>query len=202
MNAILVLCGIGVFIFLFQCIFFISCMRWLSQGKRKRDKEFAILDTDRAQLIALQGHIKKDIQEAKKLSDETLKKLRIIGAEAHAEWEEVTKKINSVLLEVEQHSDVILGKNIEQLNIQKLSLDKSLQDSHLALAKMEERCKKAQRILDLFDKGLPTDEILKDIQVNKYEDAKRMLLQGMDASMVSKKLGMSLSEIVLISAIA
>jgi hypothetical protein len=201
MNSIVILCGIGVFIFLFQCIFFISCMRWLSQGKRKRDKEFAILDADRAQLISLQGHIKKDIQEAKKLADETLKKLRIIGTEAHAEWEEVTKKINSVLVEVEQHSDVILKKNIEQLNIQKLSLDKSIQESHLVIAKLTEKSSKAQQILGLFDTGLPTDEILKEIQANKYEDAKRMLLQGVEASMVSKKLGISMSEIVLISAL-
>ena len=199
MNSILVLVCIGVGLFLFQCFFFMTCIKWLSNSKKKRDQEFAILDRERAKLIELQGHLKDDIYEAKKLADETLKKLKLIGTQAHAEWEEMTKKINDVLIEVDSHSEKLLENNITKLNLQKMALDKctlKAQQIHDAIVLVTV---KGHKILKLFDTGLPADEIFKELQTNKYSDAKKMLSDGIDASIVSKKLGLSMGEIVTLS---
>ena len=199
MNSILVLVCIGVCLFLFQCFFFMTCIKWLSNSKKKRDQEFAILDRERAKLIELQGHLKDDIYEAKKLADETLKKLKLIGTQAHAEWEEMTKKINEVLIEVDSHSEKLLENNITKLNLQKMALDKctlKAQQIHDAIILVTV---KGHKILKLFDTGLPADEIFKELQTNKYSDAKKMLSDGIDASIVSKKLGLSMGEIVTLS---
>jgi hypothetical protein len=199
MNSILVMVCIGVTLFIFQSVFFISCVKWLSNSKKKRDKEFAILDKERAMLIELQSQLKNDITEARQLSDQTLKKLKIIGAEAHAEWDDMTKKINEVLIEVDSHSDKLLENNISKLNIQKMSLEKSIINAKQMNENLTQTCNKAQKFLKLFDTNLPTEEVLKEIQTNKYNDAKRMLADGLDATFVSKKLGLSLGEVVTIS---
>lgn len=199
MNTVLILACIGVALFLFQCVFFVTCIRWLSNSKKKRDKDFAILDKERAQLIELQNHLKNDIAEAKKLSDDTLKKLKLIGAEAHAEWNDMTKKIHEVLLEVDSHSDKLLENNVSKLNLQIMSLDKSIQDAAQTNERLHNTATKAAQILKLFDTGLPTDEIMKELQTNKYSEAKQMLVDGVDASIVSRKLGLSMGEIVTLS---
>lgn len=199
MNTVLVIVCIGVALFIFQCIFFISCIKWLSNSKKKRDRDFAILDKERAQLIELQSQLKIDVTDAKKLADETLKKLKIIGAEAHAEWDDMTKKIHEVLIEVDSHSAKLLENNISKLNLQRMSLDKSVQDAQKINEALAIASAKGQKILKLFDSNLPTEEILKELQANKYADAKKMLAEGYDASMVAKKLGLSMGEIVTLS---
>jgi hypothetical protein len=71
---------IGVALFLFQSIFFISCIKWLSNSKKKRDREFAILDKERAKLIEerkIESEKKRQklIEDRKIESDNRKKKL-------------------------------------------------------------------------------------------------------------------------------
>ncbi len=199
MNNILVMVCIGIALFVFQSVFFISCIKWLAKSKKKRDQEFSILDKERSRLIELQSKLKEDILESKKMSDETLKKLNRIGAEAHAEWEEMTKKIHEVLIEVDSHSEKLLENNISKLNLQRMSLDKSIQDAKNTNESIFIATTKAQKILKLFDSNLPTEEVIKELQTNKYNDAKKMLSDGYDATVVSKKLGLSMGEVVTLS---
>ncbi|MES2616124.1 MAG: hypothetical protein V4591_12015 [Bdellovibrionota bacterium] len=199
MNTVLILVCIGVALFIFQCVFFITCIKWLASSKKKRDREFALLDKERAKLIELQSQLKEDISVAKKLADETLKKLNLIGAEAHAEWEDMTKKINEVLIEVDSHSEKLLENNISKLNLQRMSLEKSSQTAAQINEALHIATLRGQKLLKLFDSGIPTEEILKELQINKYADAKKMLVEGVDASFVSKKLGLSMGEVVTLS---
>lgn len=199
MNSVLIIAGMGVALFIFQAIFFITCIKWLANSKKKREQEFALLDKERAKLIGLQSQLKEDVSEARKLADETLKKLKLIGAEAHAEWNDMTKKIHEVLVEVDSHSEKLLENNISKLNLQRMSLDKTVQDATHINETLTLATLKGQKFLKLFDAGLPTEDILKELQTNKYSEAKKMLSDGMDASFISKKLGISLGEIVTLS---
>lgn len=199
MNYVALLICIGMVLFAFQIVFFFSCMKWLKSGKLKRDKEFAILDSERAQLIEIQSSLSQEVREAKKLANETLNKLMIIGSEAHAEWEDVTKKINSVLVEVDKHSEIILEANISNLSMHSMSLEKIMKDAEVISGNLMISTKKAQKILKLFDTSVPTEEIFKEIQTEKYAEAKKLLLEGIEASVVVKRLGMSMGEVLLLS---
>ncbi|BBH51934.1 hypothetical protein [Fluviispira sanaruensis] len=200
MNSIAIVLCIGFIFLIIQSIFITFCLRWLASGKRKRDKEFAILDAERGQLIEMQSALAREVQDAKKLANETLNKLRIIGSEAHAEWEDVTKKINSVLLEVDKHSGMILEDNLSKLAMRSMSLEKIMKDASQINEKILENTRKAQKILKLFDTNVPNEEIFKEIQSDKYLEAKKLLSDGIDASAVVKKLGLSMSEVLLLSA--
>jgi hypothetical protein len=199
MNYIALLLCIGLVLFIFQIVFFFSCMKWLKSGKLKRDKEFAILDSERAQLIEIQSALSQEVREAKKLASETLNKLMVIGSEAHAEWEDVTKKINSVLVEVDKHSEIILEANISNLSMRGMALEKIMKDAEIINETLIISTKKAQKILKLFDTSVPTEDIFKEIQTEKYAEAKKLLLEGIEASVVAKKLGMSMGEVLLLS---
>ena len=123
----------------------------------------------------------------------------VIGSEAHAEWEDVTKKINSVLVEVDKHSEIILEANISNLSMRSMALEKIMKDAEVLNESLILSTKKAQKILKLFDSSVPTEEIFKEIQTEKYAEAKKLLLEGVEASAVVKKLGMSMTEVLLLS---
>ncbi|WGL58693.1 hypothetical protein QEJ31_09130 [Pigmentibacter sp. JX0631] len=199
MNYVALLLCVGFVLFLSQVFFFFLCIKWLKSGKIKRDKEFAILDAERAKLIEIQAVLTEEVNQAKKLAGETLNKLMLIGSEAHAEWEEVTKKINSVLIEVDRHSEQLLEENISNLNMKTMALEKTIRDADILNQTLLVSIKKAQKILKLFDSSVPTEDILKELQNEKYLEAKKLLQQGTEASEIVKKLGMSLSEVLLIS---
>lgn len=199
MNYIALLLCIGFVLFIFQIVFFFSCMKWLKSGKLKRDKEFAILDSERAQLIDIQSALTQEVREAKKLASETLNKLMVIGSEAHAEWEDVTKKINSVLVEVDKHSEIILEANISNLSMHSMALEKVMKDAEILNETLLISARKAHKILKLFDASVPNEEIFKEIQTEKYAEAKKLLQEGIEASVVVKKLGMSMGEVLLLS---
>ncbi len=199
MNYIALLLCIGFVLFIFQIAFFFSCMKWLKSGKSKRDKEFAILDSERAKLIEIQSALSQEVREAKKLASETLNKLMVIGSEAHAEWEDVTKKINSVLVEVDKHSEIILEANISNLSMRSMALEKIMKDAEILNETLIISTKKAQKILKLFDSSVPTEDIFKEIQTEKYAEAKKLLLEGIEASVVVKRLGVSMGEVLLLS---
>lgn len=199
MNYVALLLCIGFVLFLSQVFFFFICIKWLKSGKIKRDKEFAILDAERAKLIEVQATLTEEVTQAKKLAGETLNKLMLIGSEAHAEWEDVTKKINSVLVEVEKHSEAILDVNISNLNMKSMALEKVIREADNINQNLLVSIKKAQKILRLFDSSVPTEEIFKEIQNEKYAEAKNLLRQGIEASEIVKKLGMSMSEVMLLS---
>lgn len=199
MNYVALLLCIGFVLFLSQVFFFFICIKWLKSGKIKRDKEFAILDAERAKLIEVQATLTEEVTQAKKLAGETLNKLMLIGSEAHAEWEDVTKKINSVLVEVEKHSEAILDVNISNLNMKSMALEKVIREADNINQNLLVSIKKAQKILRLFDSSVPSEEIFKEIQNEKYAEAKNLLRQGIEASEIVKKLGMSMSEVMLLS---
>lgn len=199
MNSVVILITIGASLFLLEALFFVYCFRWLSSGKRLREKEFARLDTERIELLELQAALTHDLQAAKQLSSEAVQKLAHLGAEANAEWNEMANKVESLTSELAQKLEEVSTAQLHQLNKTRLSVDKSLKDSIQINAKLVDTMQSAQRILKFFDQNIPAEQIIKDLQAEKYSEARKLLEQGMDASQIAKKLSMPLSEVSLIA---
>lgn len=199
MNSLVVFTTFGAAMFILEAVFFMYCFRWLSSGKRLREKEFARLDTERAELLELQSHLVQDLTAAKQLSSEAVQKLSHLGAEAHTEWTEMAQKVESLTMTLESHIKQLTSEQLQQISKSRMSVDKSVKDSQVINAQLIDTLKNAQRILKFFDKNVPTDQIIKDLQTEKYSEAKRLLEQGANASFISKKLGMPLSEVSLIA---
>ena len=108
--------------------------------------------------------------------------------------DEVSENIfNSVIKKIKK-----IG-NISNLNMRSMALEKIMKDAEILNEKLLISSKKAQKILKLFDSSVPPEEIFKEIQNEKYLDAKKLLLEGVEASEVVKRLGMSMTEVLLLS---
>lgn len=199
MNTIAVVSIFGFIFLLLEAVFFMSCFRWLSSGKKLREREFARLDQERAELMELQQSVSRELSQAKKISEDTLTKLKRIGADAHDEWVEMTHKCDELMKILEKQSSELSENTINNVNRQRMQMEKSIQLANQTANALDESTASAQRVLRFLDENVPSDEILKELQAEKYSEARRLINEGTDLSAICRKLGLSQSEVQLLS---
>jgi plasmid maintenance system antidote protein VapI len=180
-------------------VFFLTCFRWLSSGKRAREREFARLDSERSELVELQQAVARDLREAKKLSEETLVKLKRVGADAHEEWIEMNRKCEHLVTELEDKLRELADVSVGQINRQKMQLEKTIQVAGQTHDRLTESAADARKILRFLDENVPSDEVLKELQAEKYAEARRLIQDGKEIAVICRKLGLSQSEVQLLS---
>lgn len=180
-------------------VFFLTCFRWLSSGKRAREREFARLDSERSELVELQQAVARDLREAKKLSEETLVKLKRVGADAHEEWIEMNRKCEHLVTELEDKLRELADVSVGQINRQKMQLEKTIQVAGQTHDHLTESAADARKILRFLDENVPSDEVLKELQAEKYAEARRLIQDGKEIAVICRKLGLSQSEVQLLS---
>lgn len=199
MNNIVILAAFASVILLLEAVFFMTCFRWLSNGKRAREKDFARLDAERNELVELQQSVTTELKEAKRLSEETLSKLRRIGADAHEEWTEMSRKCEHVVNELEEKLRTLAESSVGQINRQKMQIEKSIQIAEHTNSNLVESTANARKILRFLDENIPSDEVLKELQAEKYAEARRLIQDGKELGVICRKLGLSQSEVQLLS---
>lgn len=199
MNSIVIISTIAALFLFLEVAFFIICFRWLSNGQKKREKEFMRLDSERGELVDLQQAVSRELQEAKRLSEETVGKLKRIGADAHAEWNEMTHKCESLLADLEERLRTLSDASVQQINRQKMQIEKSIQVAENTNSNLAESTQNAKKILRFLDENVPSDEVFKELQAEKYAEARRLIHDGKDLATICRKLGLSQSEVQLLS---
>ena len=195
---LLILIGIVVFIGLELAVLY-GLYRVGHASARKRELEFARLDAERQELIKLQESLLADGAAAKTIVQEGIAKLNQIGAESHSEWTEMTNKIDEVMAEIEQRSSALIDETLQTLNKKALEARKLVQVAQDSCAELQESIRAAKKVAKFFDSQVHVDDLINDLQMEKYKEARAMLLRGADSQAVSAKLGLSLSEVTLVS---
>lgn len=199
MNSPMILTIFAIIFLLLEVAFFLACYRWLSNGKKVREKEFTRLDQERSELIELQEAVSNELAQAKKISAETLLKLHKVGADAHNEWTEMTQKCEELLGEIKLKSQEIVTDATSKMNMTTMQIQKSTQVAMNTATELHEATQSAQKLLRFFDDNVPSDEIFKELQAEKYAEARRLIFEGVEVSSICRKLGLSQSEVQLLS---
>ena len=197
-SFVLILAFAGL-LFSMEILFFVVCFRWLSHGKRTRERDFARLDDERAELLQVQAALKQDMAETKSLAEETLGKLRGLGAEAHSEWVEMRESLQTLATEFENTSKNVLNENLTAIAKHRMSLEKVCKNASECEVSLRERLRDVERVLRFLDRTAPAEQVMKEIQQEKYTEARHLLERGTDPVAISRKLGISFNEVALLS---
>ncbi len=197
-NIELIAAGITLFV-LIEVLFLFILYRSVNASKRRRDEELEVIDAERNQILQIQQELLKDIKAAQSSTKEGISRLNKIGNQAHAEWTEMTARIDEVMAEIEERSNALVDESLQKLNKKTLETRKVLELSEEAVDALKENLTLAKKVLRFFDSKMRLDDILKDLQMDKYTEAKAMLQNGMDSSVVASKLGLSTTEVSLVS---
>ncbi|NRA43922.1 MAG: hypothetical protein HRU09_03085 [Oligoflexales bacterium] len=189
---LLTLFDVGILIFLFI----------LLQKKQGNEELLQDLTEERRLLNNLKNEIKSDIDRSSELTQSQVKKMMKLAAEverdanlskenlaSHLEevFTEFTQKLESPMLEMTKKHH-LLESMLRKVEFEKKRLLKAIQ--------------KGEKICKFFHNDLPYDELLKDIELKKYEDARKLLTQGYSSEKVATELGMRVSEVELLESMA
>ena len=189
----------AVVIFLVELYFFGYSFRWMRNIKAERDKHFEYIDFEKNKLLEFQASVEETLKKAHSLSSDTYKKISSLAVELEDEWENIQSKLPELIQELEERSIGIMESQITKVRREQLQLEKNIQTSkefHNELAALYNKTKK---LLKLLEGDAKPESILQDLKNNTYSEARKLILNGENASDVSKKLGISLSEVALIS---
>jgi len=198
LNPLFLLYAGLLFIFI-EVVFFLYCFKWLSEDKTQRTQELAKMDEERAELLSVQGAIHQEAQEMKGLGEKTLKKITILASDNHKECEDFSKKITQWKQDFETIKTTIFKELEADFKRHYLAFEKIHSHVRGQEKSLEEKIQQALQLIKLFDTNLPTEHLLKEIQVNRYHEAQELIKNGVDASAIARKTGLSLSEVVLLS---
>lgn len=127
-----------------------------------------------------------------------LEKITHIAAEAELESKQqndaIAQQIELSLKEVMPQIEKPLAKISEkQMSLE--SLLKNIDKERLLLTKLINR---GERLLGFFNKEIPYEKVLEEIEVKKYSDARQLLAKGYSITQISKELGMTSGEVELV----
>ena len=182
-----------------ETVFMVYVYRTVGAAKRDREAEYTLLDKERSSLLELQKSLLSDAQAARAATKDGLAKLQQIGLETHAEWNEMTTKIGEVVEEIEKRSSVLADDVLQRLNRKSLECKKMIELANIATGELGESIKSAKKVSRYFDSQVQIEDLLKDLRSEKYQEAKQLLVSGIDANTVAKRLGLSMSEVSLVS---
>jgi hypothetical protein len=115
------------------------------------------------------------------------------------EWQNIALKVHELVELVDHKSKDILEANIMQASKVNLQLAKTCKTAEHLQEALEESRKNTHKTLRLLDQNVQADDLLKQIQTEKYTEAKELLLKGIEPHVISKKLGISMGELILLS---
>lgn len=182
-----------------EALFMLYIMRWVSSSKRSRESEFALLDKERQALLELQKSLREDAQAAREATKVGLAKLQSIGLETHAEWTDMTARFDEVVSEIERRSRDLVDDVMRSLNKKGHECLKTIEMADTAAHRLSESIEIARKVSRFFDAQVKIEDLLRELQQDKYQEASRLLKDGMDAKAIARKLGLSISEVSLVA---
>ena len=111
----------------------------------------------------------------------------------------MTQKCEHLMVDLETKSRELAESSLNQVNRQRMQLEKSVQVATQTSSELLETTNSAKRILRFLDENVPSDEIFKELQAEKYAEARRLIHDGKELGVICRKLGLSQSEVQLLS---
>jgi hypothetical protein len=180
-------------------LFFIYVIRIMNSSKRSREEEFAIIDRERQALLELQKTLMTEAQAAKTAAKDGVSRLQQIGLQTHAEWTDMTSRFDEVVSEIEVRSQALVDDVFQALNRKSLECRKIIDQADASQAQLADAIGAASKVSRFFDSQVKIEDLMRELQQDKYQEARRLLALGSDAQFIAKKLGISVSEVSLVS---
>jgi hypothetical protein len=176
-------------IFLLLSIFFLY-KKWESH-----DTVLSDITEERQIIFGIQKEIREDCLKTESKSNDFLFKIQKIASEIESDIEQSKKTIRdnleSVVIDLSTSFEVPLKELM--LRQQSLhSLYNKISEEKDLLSKMLLR---AENLVHFFDQKKNYEDVLKDIEQKKYDDARSLMARGFTAQRIVKELGLSLSEV-------
>jgi hypothetical protein len=194
---------VGLLVFLLLCdVGLVLAFYYLNRRQERQDGVLAEITEERLAITELRDRIKADLTAAEATSRAARSDIAKLAAEAELEVKngggilavELEKFVNEFRARIEG--------NIKEISRKQLSLEKAQKKIEIEREKLTKTVGRAEKLAKFFSKNLPYEEVLAEIEDQKYIDARRLLTQGVAPKAVAAQLGMKESEMDILSSMA
>lgn len=176
---------------------------WFFSKNRSLDRQLLHdLVSERRHILDLFNQMKGDISAAKEHEGEKSRKLNLLAAETEQHLNELKSISEHYWNEQTQQIDKTIDHMIGKCKSTQEELNLSLEKAKRCKERLSKSLQRAETLTQFFSKDIPYDQIMRDVEMKKYEEAKRMLREGYPKETISDEVGLSTSEIELIEGIA
>ena len=144
-------------------------------------------DDIHSQLKDVRQHVQEKTKQLQKMSSEVDKDV----SEGKKVFHHAIEQMSEQFLSKISHLDELLNQKQENL---KLSFRKTEHASH----KLAKVIRRAETLAQFFKSDLACEDLLKDIEMKKYDDARAMLAKGHSREAIAEALGLRSVEIDLL----
>jgi protoporphyrinogen oxidase len=191
--------GMTFFVVASEVIFALLFFYLISRNENKIKVHLQVFEQEREELLELQKAVSQELSEYKTVSEQNMSKLNKLASQVEVYVQDGTQRIEKTFQEIVEASQDKFSAEISKIQKTKLSLERTIQSSQESKASLEIVTQSAKRLLNAIDGTIPTEEILKEIQTEKYASARHLIQSGHKASEVAQKLGLTFTEINLLS---
>ena len=162
----------------------------------------ADLTEERRLLSELRDSVKSELSSAQISNKEIVAKVSHIAAEAEQEVKNSGQTLATGMEEIFSDLNIRFEKPLKELARRQASvetLSKRIDKERERLLKVITR---GESLVKFFDEKTPFEDVIKDLENKKYEDCRHLLAKGVSEEQIASELGMSKSEVRLLSRIS
>lgn len=172
------------------------------KNNRNQAEVLEALTEERLTLKRVRAEIRDEMEQAKSYIDSEVTNYKRLAAEVEEETKTGKSQIQENLKEVITEFSHSFEEPLKELSRKQNSLEGAIRLAGKERTQLLNAIKKGQLISKFFNQEIPYEQLLKDIELKKYDDARKLIGQGYSADQVAKELGMRASEIEMIRSVS
>ncbi len=157
------------------------------------------LTEERRLLSELRGSIHDELAAAQVKNREAMAKVSHIAAEAEQEVKNGGQSLAKGMEEIFALLTQRFEKPLAELARRQIAVEALLRRVETEKGRMLKVVNRGEQLVKFFDEKTPYNQVLKDMESRKYEDCRELLSQGIPPEKIAVELGLSRSEVELIS---
>jgi len=168
---------------------------------KKNQDHAEVLEALTEERVAMKGikeEILGEINEARQKTQKQISRFQQLAAEVEQDAKNGKDLMKQSLEELLGEFSRKLEEPLRELSRRQNSLEQLLKKAARERLNLSQSLQKGESLSRFFNKEIPYEDLLKDIELKKYEDARKLIGQGYPPDQIARELGMRTPEIELL----
>lgn len=180
----------------------IVSMFFLNKKQEIQSDLLVDLTEERRLLNELRENVKNELSQAQIKNREAINKVSYLAAEAEQEVKNSGNSIASTIEEIVTELSIRFDKPLSELAKRQGSVESLIKKLTLERERISKIVARGESLVKFFDEKTSLEDVIKDLETKKYDDCRHLLARGISEDQIALELGMSRSEVRLVSGIS
>jgi Mg2+ and Co2+ transporter CorA len=160
------------------------------------------LTEERRLLTELRNSVKEELTSAQIKNKEVVARVSHIAAEAEQEVRSGGNSLASGMEDIVTELSERFEKPLKELAKRQASASTLIRKMDTESDRISKIVNRGEKLIQFFDEKASYGDVIKEIEAKRYEDCRNLLVKGMPPSKVAAELGISQSEVDIISSLS